>query len=358
MPQHSPTPPETKAKLLQFVRDTIEERRAKGQALKYITIKRLTSEQFSYDIFDEHKATVSKYLELAEKGMTIPTGLTVTADGKFEETLDNLLQIVNSFIDSKKLKNQNVSYPTIKRHLLQHFSPEFFSEHKTIIQQRLENAFRRDPSNGQFIEAVRQATDPAKERSRHLESMFANIEVVLANFKLSRTPYPLLSEYELVVEQVRQQIGPQAFSEFETEITGHLQGKRSEQQQMKRKIRSKLRYFTDFAGDSVLEQKLAHQPHVQKVIDSHAKSELAGSIPTVLEQLREASEMWNAENRAGCLVRLQSICVDSADRVEWLKAALEFSRCWTEKETDLDRQECMRLLIVQEACEAIFSDSL
>ena len=198
---------ETEDRLLLLVSDLIAQRKAQGQSLSYNTIKRKILENFSESFFAAHKRKVQNLLEAAERGGNVAprpsTGNTAESEEilQFEETESNLFQVVNDFIALKKSKNQNISYPTIKRHILKHFSPQFFEKHKSTVQQRLENAFRRDPSNGQFIEDIERQQAPGAVRARTLESIFANMEVVLADMKI-RHPYPVSDQYDEVIEQV------------------------------------------------------------------------------------------------------------------------------------------------------------
>eukprot|EP00750_Incisomonas_marina_P031637 INCI8262.1.p1 GENE.INCI8262.1~~INCI8262.1.p1 ORF type:complete len:661 (-),score=112.87 INCI8262.1:2130-4112(-) len=401
---------ETEDRLLLLVSDLIAQRKAQGQSLSYNTIKRKILENFSESFFAAHKRKVQNLLEAAERGGNVAprpsTGNTAESEEilQFEETESNLFQVVNDFIALKKSKNQNISYPTIKRHILKHFSPQFFEKHKSTVQQRLENAFRRDPSNGQFIEDIERQQAPGAVRARTLESIFANMEVVLADMKI-RHPYPVSDQYDEVIEQVRKQIGkPARFAQFEAEIRGHLETFRSLETQARAKAqhearialakqrladqrnRSELRYFTDFNQESIFEEKLTKPSERRRMTNLYAKtksetddgSEAAASgnffdrwttrknitkqhkknFEHIIDRLREGSAMWAKGDRASCLVKLQSICVEFSDVEVWLQTALSDSSRWTKHDKNPNRRECMQILILQEACFALFADTL
>ncbi len=227
--------PATEEALRKFVSELIQVRRSNGQNLAYNTMKRLILEHFSEDLFSRCKNKVQDMLVFTEQrraslsqspvqrggtnlassvggsssssladggggGGSTSSGAAGGASGAgeegsapaVEETEENLMRVVNEFIVVKKSQNQNISYPTIKRHILKHFSPDFFALHKVQVQERLETAFRRDPSNGQFVEDMQrnQQADAAVIRTRKMDSIFANMEVVLADMKMSH-PYPV-----------------------------------------------------------------------------------------------------------------------------------------------------------------------
>ena len=161
----------------------------------------LIFEQFSEDFFQLHKRKVQQCLENAERepkgpppasgGAAQSSSISIGQDGKYEETEANLLQVVNTFIS---LKKSNLNYPTIKRHLLKHFSVDFFNQHKSIVQQRLENAYRRDSSNGGAVGKLHQPEDQAAQRKRQLRSILANADVILSDMKIAHK-YPLTDRF-------------------------------------------------------------------------------------------------------------------------------------------------------------------
>ena len=184
--------------LLKLVNEVIAARRAKGQSLSYNTVKRHILQQFSYDFFQQHKGKVQERLQLATADAqratsrnSNKTSAAAPPAKKLAETPENLMKVLNEFIEVKKKNNQNLSYNTIKRHISQHFSMEFFASHKRMVQERLRVALQQGPTNNRDANAERE--DLAAQRSRKLESIFANIEVVLADMKMT-CRYPVLEK--------------------------------------------------------------------------------------------------------------------------------------------------------------------
>ena len=208
----------------------------------------------------------------------------------------------------------------------------------------------------------------------------------------------------MVLDLIREQIG-RHFQEFQPEIIEHLNTVRAHEKHVLEDEKyhaqntdnlatvdiqnhSELRYFTDANHASIFERKLTKASERRRMTHLYAKhktqaaqndseeAEQSGNFiekwiskkkmnkthrknfEHIIDRLRESSALWKRGDRAKCLVRLQSVCIEFGEVEVWLPTALSDSSRWSSLETNTNIRECMQILVLQEACFALFSDTM